>query len=73
MGLQVFIYFTCVLQNELCRMRLDVSMLDELVREYCIYRGIVDSGIMPSSGEFQNFVCALRLFVYIQISFSTSS
>lgn len=54
-------------------MRLDVSMLDELVREYCIYRGIVDSGIMPFSGEFQNFVCALRLFVYIQISFSTSS
>jgi hypothetical protein len=31
-------------QNELCRMRLDVSVLDELVKEYCIYRGIVDSG-----------------------------
>ncbi|XP_019087015.1 PREDICTED: uncharacterized protein LOC104727350 isoform X2 [Camelina sativa] len=30
-------------QNELCRMRLDVSVLDELVKEYCIYRGIVDS------------------------------
>ncbi|XP_034691516.1 uncharacterized protein LOC117918750 isoform X2 [Vitis riparia] len=36
-------------QNELCRVRLDVSMLDELVREYCIYRGIVDSGLASSS------------------------
>ncbi|XP_073039540.1 uncharacterized protein [Primulina eburnea] len=30
--------------NELSRMRLDVSVLDELVQEYCIYRDIVDSG-----------------------------
>ncbi|KAJ9670773.1 hypothetical protein PVL29_026979 [Vitis rotundifolia] len=36
-------------QNELCRVRLDVSMLDELVREYCVYRGIVDSGLAASS------------------------
>ncbi|KAI8542175.1 hypothetical protein RHMOL_Rhmol08G0118400 [Rhododendron molle] len=32
-------------QNELCRMRVDVSVLDELVHEYCVYRGIVDSGL----------------------------
>ncbi|WCJ31104.1 hypothetical protein M5689_012618 [Euphorbia peplus] len=38
-------------QNELCRMKLDVSMLDELVREYCVYRGIVDSGFAPPSGS----------------------
>ncbi|XP_065874321.1 uncharacterized protein [Euphorbia lathyris] len=38
-------------QNELCRMKLDVSMLDELVREYCVYRGIVDSGVAPHSGS----------------------
>ncbi|KAL5557033.1 hypothetical protein UlMin_039269 [Ulmus minor] len=37
-------------QNELCRMKLDVPMLDELVHEYCVYRGIVDSGIASSSG-----------------------
>ncbi|WOG93100.1 hypothetical protein DCAR_0312381 [Daucus carota subsp. sativus] len=30
-------------QNELCRMKLDVTVLDDLVHEYCIYRGIVDS------------------------------
>ncbi|ONH96538.1 hypothetical protein PRUPE_7G135500 [Prunus persica] len=36
-------------QNELCRMRFDVTMLDELVREYCVYRGIVDSGLPSSS------------------------
>ncbi|XP_047948515.1 uncharacterized protein LOC125194376 isoform X1 [Salvia hispanica] len=29
-------------QNELCRMKVDISVLDELVHEYCIYRGIVD-------------------------------
>ncbi|XP_028760485.1 uncharacterized protein LOC114719193 isoform X1 [Neltuma alba] len=33
-------------QNELCRMRLDVPLLDQLVREYCVYRGIVDS-VLP--------------------------
>ncbi|KAG2719836.1 hypothetical protein I3760_02G009600 [Carya illinoinensis] len=32
-------------QNELCRTRLDVSMLDELVCEYCVYRGIMDYGV----------------------------
>ncbi|XP_073018780.1 uncharacterized protein [Primulina eburnea] len=31
-------------KNELSRMRIDVSVLDELVQEYCVYRGIVDSG-----------------------------
>ncbi|KAK0604792.1 hypothetical protein LWI29_019524 [Acer saccharum] len=38
-------------QNELCRMRLDVSTLDELVREYCVYRGIVDSAHAPPSAS----------------------
>ncbi|XXG70804.1 hypothetical protein AAC387_Pa07g0204 [Persea americana] len=32
-------------QNELCRKKLDVAMLDELVHEYCVYRGIVDVGV----------------------------
>lgn len=32
-------------------MRLDVSMLDELVCEYCVYRGIVDSGLSSPSGK----------------------
>ncbi|CAN1191416.1 hypothetical protein LINPERHAP2_LOCUS41045 [Linum perenne] len=27
-------------------MKLDVSMVDELVREYCVYRGIIDSGFV---------------------------
>ncbi|EPS68912.1 hypothetical protein M569_05856, partial [Genlisea aurea] len=29
-------------QNELCRIKLDISELDELVHEYCVYRGIVE-------------------------------
>ncbi|KAL1196558.1 GID8-like protein [Cardamine amara subsp. amara] len=37
-------------QNELCRMQLDVSVLDELVKEYCIYRGIVDSEMQMITG-----------------------
>ncbi|XP_028760486.1 uncharacterized protein LOC114719193 isoform X2 [Neltuma alba] len=36
-------------QNELCRMRLDVPLLDQLVREYCVYRGIVDSDGSPEN------------------------
>ncbi|KAK9067076.1 hypothetical protein SSX86_014400 [Deinandra increscens subsp. villosa] len=35
-------------QNELCRMRLDITMLDKLIHEYCVYRGIVNSS-GPSS------------------------
>ncbi|KAK3010392.1 hypothetical protein RJ639_011706, partial [Escallonia herrerae] len=35
--------------NELSRMRLDASMLDELVYEYCVYRGIVGSDLAPPS------------------------
>ncbi|XP_006662311.3 uncharacterized protein LOC102722149 [Oryza brachyantha] len=31
-------------QNELCRMKLDLPLLDKLVHEYCIYRGIVEGG-----------------------------
>ncbi|KAK1422024.1 hypothetical protein QVD17_24864 [Tagetes erecta] len=31
-------------QNEICRMRLDITMLDELIHEYCVYRGIVNFG-----------------------------
>ncbi|XP_071723151.1 uncharacterized protein [Rutidosis leptorrhynchoides] len=38
-------------QNELCRMRLNVPMLDELVHEYCVYRGIVDFGFTTSSAS----------------------
>ncbi|XWS29866.1 hypothetical protein CRYUN_Cryun24cG0066900 [Craigia yunnanensis] len=36
-------------QNEICRMRLDAALLDELVCEYCIYRGIVESGMQTHS------------------------
>ncbi|GKU94719.1 hypothetical protein SLEP1_g8171 [Rubroshorea leprosula] len=32
-------------------MRLDISTLDELVHEYCVYRGIVDSGLASPSGR----------------------
>ncbi|GAB2282590.1 hypothetical protein Dimus_039555 [Dionaea muscipula] len=38
-------------QNELCRMRLNISTLDELVLEYCIYRGIVHPVVPCSSGS----------------------
>lgn len=34
-------------------MKLDLSVLDELVREYCIYRGIVDSGRGAVPGKTQ--------------------
>ncbi|GJN20455.1 hypothetical protein PR202_gb07836 [Eleusine coracana subsp. coracana] len=38
------------LQNELCRMNLDVSLLDQLVHEYCIYRGIVEGSSHVHAG-----------------------
>ncbi|XP_057853259.2 uncharacterized protein LOC131063465 isoform X1 [Cryptomeria japonica] len=38
-------------QNELSRMKLNVPMLDDLVREYCVYRGLVDPSINSPSGS----------------------
>jgi hypothetical protein len=40
-------------------MKVDVSMLDELVREYCVYRGIVDSGLALPSGDSQTSISVL--------------
>ncbi|XP_062205105.1 uncharacterized protein LOC133907098 [Phragmites australis] len=42
-------------QNELCRMKLDLSLLDTIVHEYCIYRGIVEgsSHILPGVAELK--------------------
>ena len=46
-----------LLQNEICRVRLNVTVLDELVHEYCVYRGVVDP-VSPSSGMLK---CLLHL------------
>ncbi|XP_069150080.1 uncharacterized protein [Solanum lycopersicum] len=37
-------------QNELCRIRLDDPMFDELVHEYCVYRGFVNFSVVDSPG-----------------------
>lgn len=54
-------YFFYLLQNELCRMQLDVSVLDELIKEYCIYRGIVESGLWSTSRHIQTVIIILYL------------
>ncbi|KAL4196961.1 hypothetical protein AMTRI_Chr04g185740 [Amborella trichopoda] len=36
-------------QNEVCRMKLDVAAFDEIVHEYCVYRGLVDGCPVPPS------------------------
>ncbi|KAK9678567.1 hypothetical protein RND81_11G219800 [Saponaria officinalis] len=43
-------------KNEICRMRLNESIIDELVHEYCVYRGIVDP-VLPSSGRGVEDLC----------------
>ncbi|KAL6883369.1 hypothetical protein ACP4OV_010783 [Aristida adscensionis] len=42
-------------QNELCRMKLDLSLLDKLVHEYCIYRGIIEGGsdVLPGTADLK--------------------
>lgn len=50
-------------QNELCRMKLDVAMLDELVHEYCVYRGIVDAGVAQVPGELYFFLLLHARFI----------
>lgn len=58
------------MQNEICRMRLDAAMLDELVREYCIYRGIVESGSLIPSSEILTSISFhyISLFVGVLIN-----
>lgn len=41
-------------------------MLDELVREYCVYRGIVDSGLALPSGDSQSSISVLD-FIHIPL------
>ncbi|XVE82772.1 hypothetical protein DITRI_Ditri16bG0032700 [Diplodiscus trichospermus] len=67
-------------QNEICRMRLDAAMLDELVHEYCIYRGIVESGMQtlsqdePESGYSSSQDCSLEVdYSNAKCSFSETS
>ncbi|KAK1694368.1 hypothetical protein QYE76_011065 [Lolium multiflorum] len=42
-------------QNELCRMKMDLSLLDKLVHEYCVYRGIVEgcSHALPGTSDLK--------------------
>ena len=49
-------------------MKLDVSMLDELVREYCVYRGIVDSGLASPPGES---IFAPTFMLILSLNFTT--
>ncbi|XP_019182813.1 PREDICTED: uncharacterized protein LOC109177800 isoform X3 [Ipomoea nil] len=46
-------------QNELCRMGMNISVLDELVHEYCIYRGFVDFSVASPPG-IQGIVRAIN-------------
>ncbi|KAJ8567241.1 hypothetical protein K7X08_019449 [Anisodus acutangulus] len=41
-------------QNELCRIRLDDPMVDELVHEYCVYRGFVNFSAVDSPGSIND-------------------
>lgn len=52
-------------------MRLNNSVLDELIHEYCVYRGIVDSGVSTQPGKYLNF--KLLVLKYIYIHFPTLS
>lgn len=66
------------MQNEICRMRLDAAMLDELVREYCIYRGIVESGNFIPCCETLALMCVHYILLYllqmlINLSFSRNA
>ncbi|XP_019182812.1 PREDICTED: uncharacterized protein LOC109177800 isoform X2 [Ipomoea nil] len=48
-------------QNELCRMGMNISVLDELVHEYCIYRGFVDFSVAsPPASGIQGIVRAIN-------------
>lgn len=50
-------------------MRLDVPLLDQLVREYCVYRGIVDSGIAsPLSSPILSHCISSYLILIISCS-----
>lgn len=51
---------------------MDVSVLDELVHEYCVYRGIVDSGLASHPGECLNFIISEILVFHFICFFGAS-
>lgn len=58
------------LQNELSGMKIDLTVLDDLVHEYCVYRGIVESPYIPSSGNHANtnqYATYYKYFVLVNI------
>jgi len=40
----------------LCRRKLDLTLLDKLVHEYCIYRGIVEGGSRILPGKWLGII-----------------
>jgi hypothetical protein len=55
------------LQNELCRIKLDLPFLDKLVHEYCMYRGIVEG--CPSTPGMSMLVVEVINTVYALCAF----
>ncbi|KAL4582316.1 hypothetical protein LXL04_006863 [Taraxacum kok-saghyz] len=51
-------------QNEVCRMRLDFTMLDELIHEYCVYRGIVTSAPPNPSCKYNTLLLYYYYYYY---------
>lgn len=66
---QPFLQLLLLPQNELCRMKLDVAMLDELVHEYCVYRGIVDAGVAQVPGELYFFCYYMQALLSVLVFF----
>ncbi|KAG6557976.1 hypothetical protein Mapa_000155 [Marchantia paleacea] len=53
---------TSAFKNELSRMRLSTSLVDEIVREYCLYRGLIERGTnSPSDSRSSSDAVAAEL------------
>jgi hypothetical protein len=49
-------------------MKLDLTLLDKLVHEYCVYRGIVEGSSHVLSGKWMNLYYMLQdIFCLLQI------
>jgi hypothetical protein len=45
-------------------MNVDLSFLDQLVHEYCIYRGFVGGGSHVCAGKCLNLYCYMRILMF---------
>ncbi|KAL3689657.1 hypothetical protein R1sor_015966 [Riccia sorocarpa] len=58
---------TFAFKNELSRLRINTALVDELVREYCLYRGLIERGSNSNDSGASSAVVAAELTNFLSV------